>query len=84
MNCYQNMWLNFGFDAIYIEDEPTGHVEFRHSDGYIDLKSSSVEQLVITGGKIAQFKGWASVNGEEGFWYVETRKLRISKHNLNF
>ena len=47
----------------------TGHVEFRYTDGYIDLKSMSIEQLVITGGTIAQIKGWAEVNGEEGNWF---------------
>lgn len=24
---------------------------------------------MITGGKIVQFKGWASVNGEDGHWF---------------
>ncbi|UCG59805.1 MAG: hypothetical protein JSU70_09845, partial [Phycisphaerales bacterium] len=37
--------------------------------GYIDLKSTSVDLLVITGGKIVQFKGWASVNKTAGYWY---------------
>ncbi len=59
----------FGFNAKYKKGVSTGHLEFRYSDGHIDLKSSSIEQLVITGGKIAQFKGWASVNGEAGHWF---------------
>jgi len=68
-NTYPNVRANFGFNAKYKKGLPTGHIEFRYKDGYIDLKSSSIEQLVITGGRIAQFKGWASVNGEEGNWF---------------
>jgi hypothetical protein len=66
LNTYPNVKANFGFNARYKRGDPTGHIEFRYSDGYIDLKSSSIEQLVITGGKIVQFKGLASVNGEAG------------------
>jgi hypothetical protein len=69
LNTHPNVRANFGFNAKYKQDSPTGHIEFRYSDGYIDLKSSSIEQLVITGGKIVQFKGWASVNKEEGYWF---------------
>lgn len=68
-NTYPNQRANFGFNARYKQDDPTGHLEFRYSDGYIDLKSSSIEQLVITGGKIVQFKGYASVNKEPGHWF---------------
>jgi hypothetical protein len=60
---------NFGFHAKYKNGDPRGHIEFRYSDGYIDLKSTSVELLVITGGRIVQFKGWARVNGEDGHWF---------------
>ena len=35
----------------------------------MDLKSSSIELLVITSGKTAQFKGWAAANGQAGHWY---------------
>jgi len=69
LNTHPNARANFGFNAKYKQDSPTGHIEFRYSDGYIDLKSSSIEQLVITGGKIVQFKGWASVNKEQGHWF---------------
>jgi|GEM_PF-6250731 len=69
LNTHPNVRANFGFNAKYKKGEPTGHIEFRYSDGYIDLKSISIEQLVITGGKLAQFKGWAKVNGEEGHWF---------------
>jgi uncharacterized repeat protein (TIGR01451 family) len=69
LNTYPNQRANFGFNAKYKKGTPTGHIEFRYSDGYIDLKSSSIEQLIITGGKLAHFKGWASVNGIEGSWF---------------
>ncbi|MHC4462861.1 MAG: post-COAP-1 domain-containing protein [Planctomycetota bacterium] len=69
LNTYPNQRANFGFNAKYKKGEPTGHIEFRYSDGYIDVKSSSIERLIITGGKLAQFKGWALVNGEEGNWF---------------
>lgn len=68
-NTYLNVRANFGFNARYKQDVAKGNVEFRFADGYIDLKSDTVEQLVITGGKIAQFRGWATVNGEAGNWY---------------
>jgi hypothetical protein len=69
LNTHPNVRANFGFNAKYKQNDPTGHIEFRYSDGHIDLKSSSIEQLVITGGKIVQFKGWASVNKEQGHWF---------------
>ena len=69
LNTYPNVRANFGFNAKYKQNLPTGNIEFRYSDGYIDMKSSSITQLVITGGKIAQFKGWASVNGVQGHWF---------------
>jgi len=69
LNTYPNQRANFGFNARYKKGLPTGHIEFRCSDGYIDLKSSSIEQVIITGGKLAHFKGWASVNGVEGNWF---------------
>jgi hypothetical protein len=69
LNTHPNKRVNFGFNAKYRGTAATGHLEFRYSDGYIDLKSSSISQLVITGGKIAQFCGWASVNRRQGYWF---------------
>jgi len=69
LNTHPDVRANFGFDAKYKQDDPMGHLEFRYSDGFIDLKSSSIERLVITGRKIVQFKGWASVNHEPGYWF---------------
>jgi alpha-tubulin suppressor-like RCC1 family protein len=69
LNTHPNVRANFGFNAKYKEGEPTGHIQFRYSDGYINLNSTSIEQMVITGGRIVQFRGWARVNGEEGNWF---------------
>jgi hypothetical protein len=69
LNTHPKVRANFGFNAKYKQDDPTGHLEFRYCDEFINLKSTSIEQLVITGGKIVQFKGWASVNKEEGHWF---------------
>ena len=69
LNTHPNARANFGFNAKYKAGKPTGNIEFRYSDGYVDLKSSSIQQLVITGGKLAQFKGWASVNRQAGYWF---------------
>jgi hypothetical protein len=68
-NTYPDVRANFGFVAKYKRELPTGHIEFRYKDGFIDLKSTSVEQVVITGGKIAQFRGSAVFNGEEDNWF---------------
>jgi hypothetical protein len=69
LNTHPNIRVNFGFNARPGSDLPSGHLEFRYTDGYIDLNSTSIEELVITDGKIVQFKGWASVNREEGYWF---------------
>jgi len=68
-NTHPDVRANFGFNANYKKDgNLTGNLEFK-SDGYIDLKSTSINQLVITGGRIAQLNGWASVNGQQGYWF---------------
>jgi len=64
--------FNFGFNVKYINGQPRGHIRFRSSDGYIDLRSTSIELLVVSGGKVAHFMGWASVNGEKGYWFLAT------------
>jgi hypothetical protein len=65
-NTHPNNRANFGFNAKYKDSNPTGNLEFRYSDGYIDLKSTLIDQLVITGGRIVQFKGQALVNRQQG------------------
>jgi len=68
-NTHPDVRANFGFNAKYEKDgNLTGNLEFK-LDGYIDLKSTSINQLVITGGRIAQLNGWASVNGQQGYWF---------------
>jgi hypothetical protein len=59
---------NFGFNTKYKNGAPAGNFEFQNKD--VNLKSTSIEQLVITAGKIAQFSGWAAVNGEAGNWFA--------------
>jgi len=66
VNTHPNNRANFGFNAKYKDSNPTGNLEFRYTDGYIDLKSTLIDQLVITGGKIVQFKGQAVVNRQQG------------------
>jgi PKD repeat protein len=66
VNTHPNNRANFGFNAKYKDSNPTGNLEFRYTDGYIDLKSTLIDQLVITGGKIVQFKGQATVNRQQG------------------
>lgn len=68
-NTHPNIRANFGFNAKYKKGMSTGHIEFRYTDEYIDLKSTSIEQLVITGGKIAMFKGYATVNEQPENWF---------------
>lgn len=69
LNTHPDVRANFGFVAKYKQDAASGHIEFRYKDNHLNLKSTSIEQLVITGGRIAQFKGWARVNGEEDNWF---------------
>ena len=63
------MRCNFGFNVKYKNGSPAGHITFRYTNDCLDLKSTSIEQLVITGDHVAQFKGWACVNGEDGNWF---------------
>jgi len=71
-NSHPNIKANFGFNAKYKNGEPTGHLEFRSTDGHIDMKSDSIDQLVITSDKIVHFIGWAEVNGEDGYMFFVT------------
>jgi hypothetical protein len=71
-NTHPNARFNFGFNARYIRGRPRGHIMFRSSDGYIDLRSTSIELLVVAGGRVAHFMGWASVNGRKGCWFLAT------------
>ncbi len=71
LNTHSNVKAHFGFNVEYkgsLED-PNGSLEFRYQDDYVNLESTLIDRLVVTGGKIAQFKGWAVVNGVPGNWF---------------
>ncbi len=70
VNTQPGQRANFGFNVRYKKDVPSGQVEFRYTNASIDLKSSTLDQLVIAGTTIAQFKGTASVNGEDGWSFL--------------
>jgi len=71
-NTHPNVRANFGFNAKYRRGVPIGQAEFRSLAGRIDLKSTSIELLVISAGRIAHFWGWASVNRQRGYWFSVT------------
>jgi hypothetical protein len=68
-NTWPDVRANFGFNAKYKMGEPRGNILFRYTDRHIKLKSKSIEQLVIAGGSVAHFMGWARVNRENGYWF---------------
>jgi len=68
-NTWPDVRANFGFNAKYKRGEPRGNILFRYTDRYIRLKSKSIEQLVVAGGSVAHFMGWARVNRENGYWF---------------
>lgn len=53
----------FGFVAKYKQDSSTGNLEFQYHDAEINLKSTTIDWLVISGVS-AQFQGTATINGE--------------------
>ncbi len=63
---------NFGFEAKYQKGVPSGHLEFRFTDGSIDLKSESINYLVVAA-PYAWFAGWArAAHGSAGYWFFVT------------
>jgi formylglycine-generating enzyme required for sulfatase activity len=71
LNTHPDVRAHFGFEVEYDggEDDPSGDLEFHYQDGYVELQSTMIERLVVTGGKIAQFRGWAVVNGVADCWF---------------
>ena len=73
-NTYPEHRANFGFNVKYVKKQstynPLGRLEFRYSDGFLDLKSLWIQHLVIAGNKLIQFKGWARIR-EPGGWYQD-------------
>lgn len=77
---------NFGFVSKYKKGAtvPTGQTEFVFQTGNLNFHSSSYEWLVVTGSDYARFKGWGSINGEEGYRFMlwagdapDTFRIRI-------
>lgn len=64
---------SFGFVSKYKKGAtaPTGNTEFHFKAGAFDFRSSAYDWLVVNaGGTRAQFKGWGSVNGMEGYRFM--------------
>lgn len=53
---------SFGFVAKYKQESSTGNLEFQYQDAKINLKSTSIDWLVISGVS-AQFQGTGTING---------------------
>jgi hypothetical protein len=67
---------NFGFNAKMKNGLPTGHLEFRFTDGTIDLKSESIEYLNVEA-PYAWFAGWArAAHDGLGYWFFVTLQDR--------
>jgi parallel beta-helix repeat protein len=54
---------NFGFVAKYKRGSSTGNLEFQYKDADINLKSTTIDWLVISGVS-AQFQGTGTINGQ--------------------
>lgn len=63
----------FGFVAQYQQDSvtPTGNLEFQVHGGAINVKSTTITGLYVTG-NTATFRGLCSVNGAPGFEFTVT------------
>ncbi len=53
---------NFGFEAKYKNGNATGNLEFQYKDADINLKSMTIDWIVISGVS-AQFQGTGTING---------------------
>ena len=63
----------FGFVAQYVAGKiaPQGNLEFQGHGGAINVKSSDITGLFVSG-DTATFRGTCSVNGESGFTFIAT------------
>lgn len=77
---------NFGFISKYKKGatEPTGQTEFVFHAGDLNFNSNSYEWLVVTGSDYARFKGWGTINGDDGYRFMlwagdgpDTFRIRI-------
>jgi parallel beta-helix repeat protein len=64
---------NFGFVAKYKKDTSTGNLEFQYHDAGINLKSTTVDWLVIST-VTAHFQGTGTINGEGLYTFRVTVK----------
>jgi hypothetical protein len=64
---------NFGFNVKYKQDVSTGNLEFQFHTGNLNLKSTSIDWIVISGSN-AQFKGQGRFNGIDGYFFRVTAK----------
>ena len=69
LNTHPDRRANFGLTVRLKKGLPRGTIKFFSPQSQIHLMSTSIERLVISGGRIAQFEGWARVNGQEGNWF---------------
>lgn len=77
----------FSFVSKYNKGKnvPDGNTDFVFDAGDLHFHSYSYEWLVVTGSDYARFKGWGSINGEEGYhfmlWagddFVDTFRIKI-------
>jgi hypothetical protein len=77
---------SFGFVSKYKKGAsvPTGNTEFIFNAGDLNFHSSSYDWLVVTGSDYARFKGWGSINGDDGYRFMlwagdapDTFRIRI-------
>lgn len=59
---------NFGMNVKYKQEASTGNLEFQFQAGDINLKSISIDWLVISETN-AQFRGECRINGADGYFF---------------
>jgi hypothetical protein len=59
---------NFGFNVKYKKDASTGNLEFQFQTGSIDLKSTSIDWIVMSE-RNAQFAGQGRLKGTYGYYF---------------
>ena len=67
---------NFGFVAKYIKGNAKGNLEFQYKVGDINLKSTEITWLVVSGSN-AKFKGIATVNGVPEYHFRVNAKDKV-------
>ncbi len=64
---------SFGFVARYLKgaNTPSGNTEFQFKAGNLNFKSTSYQWLTVAGAR-AQYKGWGTINGQDGYAFMLT------------